>query len=373
MRATLMYGARDVRVENVTDSAVGAATRCTRAHHRVLHLRQRPAPLLQVGPARRARRMGHDSSAWSKTPAPRSPPSRGRPRVSLFLWSDKTCEFCREGLHTSCTIRRPVLGPTSPDEGGQAEAIRVPFADGTLVKLPVARTRRDAIKMLTLSDVFGTGHHAARHGVRQRAHPRRSDRRRRGRPEGCSPAKRLGAEQIIPMGRHSPDGPRPRVGAPRVPERGDEGSPRSATSPAATAHTPSSKPSATCPPTNKPSESCARAGSSAEWESPNTRTHQSDSPASLGRNIRLAGGPAPARAYIEALMPDILEGTINPGKVFDATTGIDGVPRRIPGHGRSQEPQGPRETFVIPNGRAIQALRRPLSPSRRVPCQHMYD
>ncbi|MFD6059594.1 zinc-binding dehydrogenase [Rhodococcus wratislaviensis] len=46
----------------------------------------------------------------------------------------------------------------------------------------------------------------------------------------------------------------------------------------------------------------------------------------FGRNIRLAGGPAPARAYINELMPDILDGTIEPGKVFDATTGIDGVP-----------------------------------------------
>ncbi|MEV5315838.1 IMP dehydrogenase, partial [Streptomyces sp. NPDC052610] len=43
-------------------------------------------------------------------------------------------------------------------------------------------------------------------------------------------------------------------------------------------------------------------------------------------NIRLAGGPAPARAYIEELMPDILDGVIEPGKVFDATTDLDGVP-----------------------------------------------
>jgi threonine dehydrogenase-like Zn-dependent dehydrogenase len=43
-------------------------------------------------------------------------------------------------------------------------------------------------------------------------------------------------------------------------------------------------------------------------------------------NIRLAGGPAPVRAYIEELMPDILDGTIEPGKVFDVTTDLDGVP-----------------------------------------------
>ncbi|MGN9777564.1 hypothetical protein ACTMS0_17625 [Micromonospora sp. H33] len=43
-------------------------------------------------------------------------------------------------------------------------------------------------------------------------------------------------------------------------------------------------------------------------------------------NLRLAGGPAPVRAYIEELMPDILNGTIEPGKVFDTTTDLDGVP-----------------------------------------------
>ena len=68
----------------------------------------------------------------------------------------------------------------------------------------------------------------------------------------------------------------------------------------------------------------------------------------FGRNIRLAGGPAPARAYIEELMPDILDGTINPGKVFDATTGPRRRPRRLPGHGRSEEPQGPRHTVNQP-------------------------
>lgn len=47
----------------------------------------------------------------------------------------------------------------------------------------------------------------------------------------------------------------------------------------------------------------------------------------FAHNIRLAGGPAPARAYIEELMPDILNGIIEPGKVFDAATSLDGVPK----------------------------------------------
>jgi threonine dehydrogenase-like Zn-dependent dehydrogenase len=44
------------------------------------------------------------------------------------------------------------------------------------------------------------------------------------------------------------------------------------------------------------------------------------------RNIILTGGVAPARAYIEELLPDILDGRIEPGKVFDRTVGLDDVP-----------------------------------------------
>ena len=44
------------------------------------------------------------------------------------------------------------------------------------------------------------------------------------------------------------------------------------------------------------------------------------------RNVTIAGGPAPVRAYIEELLPDVLEGRIEPGRVFDRVTDIDGVP-----------------------------------------------
>jgi threonine dehydrogenase-like Zn-dependent dehydrogenase len=52
-------------------------------------------------------------------------------------------------------------------------------------------------------------------------------------------------------------------------------------------------------------------------------------PASLPtffKNVTIAGGPAPARAYIPELLPDVLEGRINPGRVFDRVTNLDGVP-----------------------------------------------
>ena len=44
------------------------------------------------------------------------------------------------------------------------------------------------------------------------------------------------------------------------------------------------------------------------------------------KNIIVGGGPAPVRAYIEELLPDVLEGRIEPGRVFDRTVGLDGVP-----------------------------------------------
>jgi threonine dehydrogenase-like Zn-dependent dehydrogenase len=43
-------------------------------------------------------------------------------------------------------------------------------------------------------------------------------------------------------------------------------------------------------------------------------------------NVTIAGGPAPARAYIEELLPDVFEGRIEPGRVFDRVANLDGVP-----------------------------------------------
>jgi len=43
-------------------------------------------------------------------------------------------------------------------------------------------------------------------------------------------------------------------------------------------------------------------------------------------NITIAGGPAPVRAYMDELLPDVLEGRIDPGRVFDRVTNLDGVP-----------------------------------------------
>jgi threonine dehydrogenase-like Zn-dependent dehydrogenase len=79
--------------------------------------------------------------------------------VMPFAYSDGTCVFCQEALHTSC-IHGGFFG-TGAGDGAQAEALRVPQADGTLVVLPVGKDDALMPSLLTLSDVMGTGHHAA--------------------------------------------------------------------------------------------------------------------------------------------------------------------------------------------------------------------
>jgi threonine dehydrogenase-like Zn-dependent dehydrogenase len=120
--------------------------------------------------------------------------------VAPFAWSDGTCEFCQQGLQTSY-LHGGWWGGTTLD-GGQGEAVRVPQADGTLVGLPVGPDHALMPSLLTLSDVMGTGHHAA---LRANVRP--------GKVAaivgdgavglcGVIAARRLGAEQIIMLGRH---------------------------------------------------------------------------------------------------------------------------------------------------------------------------
>src|SRR5215212_3176501 len=118
-----------------------------------------------------------------------------------FAFSDGTCEFCHEHLPTSC-VHGGSFG-NGDVASAQAEAVRVPLADGTLFVLPVGQDEALIPSLLTLSDVMGTGHHAA---VEAKVGP--------GKKVavvgdgavglcGVIAAKRMGAEQIIILGRHA--------------------------------------------------------------------------------------------------------------------------------------------------------------------------
>ena len=79
--------------------------------------------------------------------------------ASPALWEDNSCDFCREGLQTSC--RHGGRYGFDGVDGGQGEAVRVPEAEGTLIKLPVGRDSALLASLLTLTDVLCTGHHCA--------------------------------------------------------------------------------------------------------------------------------------------------------------------------------------------------------------------
>ena len=121
--------------------------------------------------------------------------------VMPFAYSDGSCAFCQESLQTSC-VHGGFFGSGGEAEGAQAEALRIPQADGTLAVLPVGVDDALMASLLTLSDVMGTGPPAARvANVREGSRVVVIGDGAVGLC-GVLAARRLGAEQIIIMGRH---------------------------------------------------------------------------------------------------------------------------------------------------------------------------
>jgi threonine dehydrogenase-like Zn-dependent dehydrogenase len=233
--------------------------------------------------------------------------------------------FCEEGLQTSCK-HGGFFG--QPDPGGaQAEALRIPQADGTLY--PITPTDDDSLmaSLLSLSDVMGTGHHAARMA---KARP--------GKVAavigdgavglcGVIAAKRLGAEQIIILGRHEA-----RIALARrfgatdvVSERGEEAVARvmALTSGQGAASV------MECVGAEGAMETAigiARPGGAIGRVGVPHYAAVAGGMRGFYHNLTISGGPAPVRAYIDELLPDVLEGRIQPGLVFDRTVDLDGLP-----------------------------------------------
>src|SRR3989440_5621435 len=201
MRATVMYGAGDVRVETVPDPSLGEPTD---ALVRVTHACICGSDLWPYKTMERSdagRHMGHEAiGIVEDVGADVRTLKQGDLVVMPFAFSDGTCVFCNEGLQTSC-VHGGFFG-TNDVAGAQAEAVRVPQADGTLVVLPVDEDDALMPSLLTLSDVMGTGHHAA---IAARVAPGKTAAVVGDGAVGlCGviAAKRLGAEPVIILGPH---------------------------------------------------------------------------------------------------------------------------------------------------------------------------
>lgn len=322
-----MYKAGDVRVEDVPDSVVkmptDALVRVVASCICGSDLWPYAGMAAESGPAR----MGHEFvGVVEDVGAEVSMVRKGDLVVAPWIISDGTCEFCRAGQFNACV--QFGMWDMVPDEGGQAEAVRVPFADGTLVKVPGGADPAVVPSLLTLSDVFGTGYHAAVAG---------------GVTAGSTvavvgdgavgllavlSARMLGAARIVLMGRHKArtDLGREFGATEVVAERGAAG-------------------------VEAVREITGGHGAPVVIEAVGTRVaydqavgivrpggvisrvgvpQYEEAPVGLGSlflgNVRLAGGAAPTRAYIERLMPGVLDGSLQPGRVFDVTTDLAGVP-----------------------------------------------
>lgn len=321
MRATLLYGAGDVRVTDVPDPTIEQPTDAVVRILRACVCGSDLHPYHSAPASDTGQPMGHEFvGVVEELGSDVAGLQRGDVVIAPFAFADNTCVYCQEGLHTSC----PNGGFFA---GAQAEAIRVPQAAGTLVKTPVGEDSELLPSLLTLSDVFPTGHHAAMvAGVGPATTVTVIGDGAVG-LSGVLAARRLGAEQIILMGRHTDrtDLGREWGASDVVPERGEEG-------------------------IEKVRELTGGHGTHAVLECvgllpaleqaygvvrPGGRIGRvgvpqyQDGPLGFGmfaKNIALAGGPAPARAYIDQLLPDVLEGTIEPGKVFDRTIELDDTP-----------------------------------------------
>ncbi|MGW4480519.1 zinc-binding dehydrogenase [Rhodococcus triatomae] len=326
MRATFMYGAGDVRVEEVADPTIveptDAIVRVTMAC--VCGSDLHPYHSMSAGPT--GSPMGHEFiGVVEEVGGAVSNLKPGDLVISPFAYSDNTCPFCREGFHTAC----PHGGFYGADGvgGAQAERVRVPQASGTLVTIPADVDEKFLPSLLTLSDVYLTGYHAAHMG---RVAPGKSVTVIGDGAVGLSAvlaAKQLGADRIVLMGRHSDrtDLGRAFGATDVVPERGADGVAKVLELTGgdgthvvleAVGHMPA----------YEQAYGVVRSGGVISRVGvPQYEKAPVGFGSLFGRNITLNGGPAPVRAYIEAAIPQVLGGEIDPGRVFDAETSLDDV------------------------------------------------
>jgi threonine dehydrogenase-like Zn-dependent dehydrogenase len=326
MKATVMYGAGDVRIEKVPDARLVEPTDAVVTVTRACICGSDLWPYKAMEQSEKGVVMGHEAIGVVESVGREVRNlKRGDLVVMPFAFSDGTCAFCQEGLNTSC-VHGGFFG-NEEIAGAQAEAVRVPLADGTLYALPVGRDDALLPSLLTLSDVMGTGHHAA---VSARVSPGKTVAVVGDGAVGlCGviAARRLGAEQIIILGRHVD-----RIALAKefgatdvVSERGAEAIERvRELTGGFGAHSVLEcvgleQSTLTAISIARPGGAVGRVGVPQDGMMPASQP-------AFYNNVTVSGGPAPVRAYIEELLPDVLEGRIEPGHVFDQVVGLDGVP-----------------------------------------------
>lgn len=322
MRATVIHGPRDIRLEDVPDPVLRLATDALVRVVASCVCGSDLWPYRGVTETSEPSRIGHEFVGVVEDVGSEVATLKvGDFVIAPFALSDNTCVHCRNGVHTSCERGAWWGGQDDHDlliDAGQGEAVRVPMADGTLVATPGMPDDAAIPSLLALSDVMGTGHHAA---VSAGVGPRTTvvvvgD----GAVGLCGvlAAKRLGAERVIAMSRHSDRQEVARAfGATDiVEERGDEGVARvqdllggvGADSVLECVGTKESMQQAI---------DSARPGGRVGYVGVPVGGAELPIRQLFGSNVSVGGGVAPVRSYLEELLAATMDGSIDPGRVFD--------------------------------------------------------
>jgi threonine dehydrogenase-like Zn-dependent dehydrogenase len=330
MLATLIHGPRDIRTSEVaeprvelpTDAVVRVVASCICGSDLW--------PYRGVQETATAHPIGHEFVGVVEEVGAEVTDIRvGQFVIAPFVISDGTCVNCRNGFQTSC-LHGAAWGADDEQgiavNGGQSARIRVPWADGTLVATDELPSEELIPSLLALSDVMGTGHHAA---VSAGVGPGKTVAVVGDGAVGlCAvlAAKRLGAERIVLFSRHPSRQELGReFGADTVlEERGEEGVQ------AVKALFDEVGPDCVleCVGTAESMDQALRSvrpGGFVGYVGVPSGGAELPIGTMFSGNINVAGGVAPTRAYLPELLVDVLSGAINPGKVFDLTLPLDQV------------------------------------------------
>ncbi len=325
MKATIFYGPRDIRVEEVPDPKIQnpdeAIVRVTYAcicgsdlwPYRGLVKREAPS------------RIGHEfMGIVEKVGADVKNVRAGNLVVAPFLAADGTCPECLAGMSSACRNRKS-WGIGGYD-GCQGEKIRVPLADGTLFKIPKGVPETLVPALLPLSDVLCTGHHAA---ISAGVGPGKTVAVIGDGAVGlCAVAasKRLGAKQIILISTHQ--------------DRAKVGKKFGATD--IVAEREEAAAAAIKKMTGDLGVDCALecVGLPASWKTAFLAVRRGGNIGFVGvpvgvpdlavrnlldSNIGVKGGIAPAATYIPQLMPDVLSGKLDVSAIFTKTVALKDI------------------------------------------------
>ena len=313
MKATVLHGPRDVRVETIDDPKILKPTDAILRLAASCICGSDLWPYRGAQPVDRPTPMGHEyCGVVEEVGRAVTTVKKGQFVIGSFATSDNTCPHCRHGYQSSCVNREFMLG-------AQAPLLRVSNADGTLVATREVPDASFIPSLLAVSDVLGTGWFAAdAANVKPGATVAVVGDGAVG-LSGVIAAMELGAERIIAMSRHEPRLKLALVfGATDiVTERGEAGA-------------------------QKIRELTKGVGADSVLECVGTQEsmwqaiqatraggHTSyvgvphgvslDGAKLFFTHVHLHGGPAPVRRYLPQLIDLVLNGTINPGKVFDLT------------------------------------------------------